>query len=41
MASSVLVCLLVWSSKRRGKMAQSFLLYNEVVPAPQIVLQGS
>src|SRR5262245_23306752 len=35
------VCLLVWSSKRHSKMAESVLLYNEVVPAPQMVLQGS
>src|SRR6266851_8362411 len=35
------VCLLVWSRKRHGKMAESVLLDHEVMPTPQIVLQGA
>src|SRR5215510_785298 len=35
------VRLLVWSRKRRGKMAEIFLLDYEVMPTPQIVLQGA
>jgi hypothetical protein len=35
------VRLLVWARKRHGKMAEIFLLDQEVMPMPQIVLQGT
>src|SRR5262249_25173599 len=35
------VCLMVWSRKRHGKTAEIFLLDHEIMPTPQIVLQGT